>query len=693
MCLDIYAPGHSITIPFFHQQIWFEVGHRTLKVITYCDCFVTNEGKSEIEQLRLHFSRFVSPDDVVVCSGSEIPSMCVSSWYGHFDATAGFDNTHSRVSVRLVFEKADEDEYTGRILKGSFRPEAPLAKGEGLIPVAGQKAERFMQHMEEIDLMVLDFHLETPLEVGDTGWVRFRVETPQERLNKKIINLPQSPLQKEPSHFLARWNLLCPLLLRDEVRRKLGREPYRRWQAEVLSNGLDREGTLTRIDDHRVTLVFPDHVQTSDICSYPYETIIPVVPFRVSTSRGHSALHMMTGSKNNYNRDVVSMAKRILHYLRTIYEKATVEHLVNRFGADQQEAIGLLVDAMIGTGVLVKDDSDSDSGSADPSEQPCFLPVAEHDEHARLLDLRRNYNGRDHPDANHVSGMRELHPFRASFSLCWMAYGSRDKERLRWLDGVAQYLEDSRRLPVPRRAVVVACWEYDNYHSPKQVGEIASRLCETLQTNGQFAVTPVFNPTTSDAIGNVVHKVLLDMDGEGTFLFWFVGHGTLGPSDDHLNLLHKASEDERGLEYSQIHRVFQQHPGVDKIVVLDCCHAAMALKESTPARTFIWPTAEETEGANAKAECGIIRETVGVPAGVQNFSYEASAILGRGDPGNPSEQLTCRDLFGEASKDSPCGYSSSQTHPMHKTPIAINAAHEHITLETVLQKVRLGAVE
>ncbi len=117
--------------------------------------------------------------------------------------------------------------------------------------------------------------------------------------------------------------------------------------------------------------------------------MIPVAPYPIPGAPGNYALHMISGSAINAKRDVVLLARRMLHYLRTVYPKATVEHLVNRFGADQREAIGLLVGAMAATGVLVE--HSPSVGSEGEQDQPCYEAVSEDHEGTRLLDLRQNY--------------------------------------------------------------------------------------------------------------------------------------------------------------------------------------------------------------------------------------------------------------------------------------------------------------
>lgn len=699
MCIDIFAPGRAVTLPFLHEQIWYEVGHNRLHVNRYCDVFVMNEGDSAIEQLRIHISRYVPPQRIVIGSGSSVPSECQSSWYCRFTCTGPYTESHSRVTLTLLFEATNREEHTGRILKGSFQPRSKGAsqghggnpdhgsQGEGLIPVAGTEAGEFMRHMKELDLTVLDFHLDEPLAAGDTGWLRLEIQSPEGSRNDGLIGLPPSPLLRDPHRFVTRRKILCPRMLREKVRSSLECAPYQRWVPEVLVHGLNKPGTLTRIEDHRVTLIVPEDVQASDISTYPHETIVPVAPYPVGTAPRIYAIHMMTGSRINGARDTVLMAKRILEYLRTVYQSgATVEHLVNRFGSDQQEAIGLLVLAMIRTGVLVE--PPEKDASTRGSREPCYAAVRQEFERAKLVDLRRNYADlvRDEPNARYASRIRELHPFSISFTLSWTAYSESQRARLASLGRIAEFVERSRRLEgVPREAVVVVCSKYNEYFSPTELKDIGSRLCRGLGTRGQFVVSPVFNPTTGDAILSEIREVLARMRSTGTFLLWFVGHGVPCPNAKYLHLLHTCSKNGVGVEYSQINHILEEHLAVNKIVVLDCCHSEYATDLPAPANTLVWPTAGRNDMAVLDKECGVIVPGVAPGDKPKNFTFRAAEILCDGDPVNPSEVITYRELFERAAEHAPHTYEGVQHGAIGSFPIGINATHAQRSFEELLQ--------
>ena len=683
MCLDVYAPGHVVTIPFLHQQVWYETRHNELDTTDYCDCFITNESGHPIEQLRLHFSSFVRPSDVTVCSGMEIPSQCRSSWFGQFGTTSNYESSSSRVTVRHIFEEPDTVQYTGRILKGSFCPKDSHSNGVGLIPVAGQRASLFMRHMQELDLMVLDLHLDDPLQDGDAGWLRIRVCKSEGGKDAGITSLPQSPLLREPDRFLTRRRFVCPVLLREKVRRSVEGEPYKRWQSEILVHGLEREGTLTRIEDHRITLVFPKDVETCDIGSSPHETIIPVAPYPISTAPNHYALRIMSGSKINHNCDIVSMAVRILDYMRSVYPKATVEHLVNRFGSDHQEAVGVLIDAMIATQLL--NEVADDSSSLVPDKQPCYAPVSEDAEHVRLIELRRHFTtvSRSHAQAKYAMQMRDMHPFRISFSMAWTAYAHGDLERLQLLRNVMDFLEKPVTLESPRHAVIVACSRYDHHYSPEVVRDIAEALSAELKSKGQFRLLSVLDPNRDEDITNAVYSMLSSMNGRGVFLFWFIGHGARESDSKVLRLLHRESRERLGIRYSVVNDLLKDHPQVKKIIVLDCCHAALALEEQLAENTAIWPTTEVGEDADTQKECGVVVEEGSGEIGnghIVNFTHSARALLSSGDEMSSSGIFTFGHLFEQAAKNSPSRFTMPKSPILDTTPLAVNIARvdEHL---------------
>ncbi len=114
-------------------------------------------------------------------------------------------------------------------------------------------------------------------------------------------------------------------------------------------------------------------------------------------------------------------------------------------------------------------------------------------------------------------------------------------------------------------------------------------------------MTPVGNPTSSDVVVAAANDAIRELAEGDTFLLWFIGHALPGGNRTQLHLLHQASTGDIGLEYSRLNAVLQQHLAVNKVVVLDCCYAEMALDSCAPTipdNTLVWPTAGRNESAN-----------------------------------------------------------------------------------------------
>ena len=681
MCIDVFAVGRVATLQFVHEQIWFDVGHRSIKATEVCDLFIENGSIEDIELIRVQFPHFVDLDDLTILSGTEDVAASEYSWFGTFTYNAF--QTDVTLALRLndpALGSAGE-KHTGQVLSGSVDP------ANTFFPPASGNAGSYLEGMRKLDRMVLDIHLENPIPAGGIGWLRIKVEPKTWPGPRALVDLPTLDFLRSPHRFLARLAILSPSHLREELRDSLRNAPYNAWAGDLIDRGWEAPGTLTRIADHRITLVFPNEVQISNIASVPHHTLIPVAPYSIPGSAAdveYCALHFVTGSNINKNQDVVLMAIRIceyLDYLATLGGSASKEHLVNRFGGSEHEAVGYLIEGMIQTQVIVE----SESQQREPADTGhiCYTGAANKERPGRINALFNRYVFPSPSQADELARLstclRVLHPFCVSFTLSWTAFDEIQLRRVRWISAIIDQFENLGQLePMPRHAVVIGCAEYDYNEQRPQVDLVLTSLCRGLQSRGQFQVHPLANPTSADQMFNLIEEVACRVSNGGILLLWFVGHGAPSYNRQDLHLLHKKSRNDKGLAWRSVVEVFEAHKSIMTFAIVDCCHSGLVRKSALPTNTCVWPTAGENEPASASIGDKVtITGDLEDPGGkVESFSWKVAELLERGDP-TAGDILTFEQVC-EMAQDF-CSYNKGggfcgSARSMGNLPFAINAA-------------------
>lgn len=653
MCVEAFVIGKAITISFLHEQIWFEVGHRHLKVTEVCDWFIHNDDEKDIEMVRIQFPYFIHPDDITTLSGLSDSSSSKYDWFCDFKRVEDFPSL-----VEVGHGVLDDRS----VAYGDGRISAQVLDGRVLLP-ATERVPNYIDSMKSLKAMVVDINLSEPIKRNHTGWLRLKVAPQSWPAPEDIVDRPPLQFLGASHEFLARLTILSPRHLRMVLRKAFRSSQFGSLESDLVRHGWETDGTLTRIVDHRLSLILPRAVGIN-VVSYPQSTVVPIAPYRIHNSQDHFAQHFATGSNFNRSKDVTIMANRICDYIESVMmlKSASLAHLVDRFGGDQHEVIGNFIDEMSRAGVLVCTASEEKTG------QP-YYRVSEKREQA-MLELRKNYSalridhdgrelgnqarnneGGEREDAKRYRQMRDLHPFTISFTLTWSAFSDEQERRMRCLskliDGVTQYNELE---PSPREAVLVCCSNYKHETSHPQLVAIYTALEKQLRSRARFRVRVVHNPDGTDQIEAAVCSALSRLDGAGVFLFWFIGHGYPNYNNTDLHMLHTNSQERVGMTWSRMTDLMQRHPGVAKLAVIDCCHAGIARKIALPDdNTFLWTTAAEYEEASAEV-LGMYDNVAGRRS---NFSSHVAAFLDSGSP-ELEDVLTFEGVFEEVHDQCSC---------------------------------------
>jgi len=643
MCVDLFAVGHPITIPFLHEQIWFDVEYRTIKTEVIVDAFVRNDGDQPIEELRLQLPHFTALDTIEVLSNDSVFTNETAfqnsgyNWIGRFRV----QHPRRRMGLELEFgyEGFDDDPQPddALVLQGSFLP-------NGFLPAAATNSARYQKAMEDMDRSVMVLHLASALPARETGWLRLRIRSLAWPKDSDIIALRGAWFSDLPTKFMCRATALSPTFLREDLLHQMKDPPNNGWHNDVVAHGWKKDGTLTRVDDHRISIVFPKTVDVAHVSNIPEGAFWAAGPEVLRTDHDRCVLLFGTGSKMNKYRDVLTVAQRICDYCHFLTLDATkrelapsIELLVSRFGGTLHEAIGALIDQMVECNILEWVDHHTRTVIAASKDKLA----------SAFLDLRERYT---FPESHRkfMRAFRELHPFRISFTLCWMALNKEQQRQATLLSKlVARLANNSEEGVALRRACIVSSAECKSFQSKvgivpvPQVWDFARQLHHQLQQKTSMVVSHLSNPQSRRLIVEAVRKNLDELGNSGLFLFWYIGHAL--PSKDTERLTLGATVDEV-LEWQELVNLFAEYNAIPKIVVLDCCHAGLGLRQAAGLdNCLVWATT----GANHSAQSGGFIGDEQAGGKYPNFTLLTSWVL---EHHETDTRLTFRDLFSEAQK-------------------------------------------
>jgi hypothetical protein len=630
MCVDLFAPGGSITIAFLHERIYFVVDHDYLIAYECCDAFLKNDGFQDIDCLRIQFPHYIDwstdprkPQQIQI---AEWPiAMEPPSWYGAF-----------RVGPREGIIEHDPEStnpnemkkpYTGIFLQGTLK-----------LPDGIENEEHYLKDMKTIKKTALDYSLEQPIRPGETGFLRLEAK-PKSWPGDTMVPLSEHSPFGGSDEFLARFTIKSPRLLRSDIQVGLGSNS---WLIEpLIRRGWLRAGTLTRIENHRVSLVFPHTVQLSQLTSSTDpRPVFFLEPYPIGPGDddhepriSRFGQTVLTGASLNVDSDIVRMAERIRHYIETLPDQPwrpgavpppgfrqrgpsprSMFDLVSKFGGSKQEYVGTFLRHMVLKGLLTEvtpansethfqdaENPQQDQQSVSKEDARVYVPVTRGWER-NLLKLRALYtldeeSGGDLPEtARYLKGFFDLHPFHLSLTMRWCALSAAQivaRKRLLQLSAsepVSYTFSHPTLAPFPRRALIVICsyCRRKGFDSYPELLDIGRRLAATLTSIGQFQVAILENPTSGDAIIEAIAGELGGLKGKGLFLFWYLGHGAESNSVlGELELYHAASE-YQGLRLRLLVDQLRHDSAITKALILNCCHSGLAMGMNLSPKTFIW---------------------------------------------------------------------------------------------------------
>ncbi|WP_262057554.1 caspase family protein [Streptomyces sp. STR69] len=191
--------------------------------------------------------------------------------------------------------------------------------------------------------------------------------------------------------------------------------------------------------------------------------------------------------------------------------------------------------------------------------------------------------------------------------------------------------------PSAARVLIVGVGDYSHLEPLPAVANNVRRLAELLLDPGLWGLADehcrvLLNPTSEREILEAVHQMA--SEAEGTFLFYFAGHGLPEPPDGlHLALPDASMEHlYRALAYDRLRSlILSVCKALHKVVILDTCFSGRALK-GVMAPTGIADIAG-VDGTFLMTSSAENRRSM-APVGAQYtlFTGELLAVLEQGDP-------------------------------------------------------------
>ncbi len=588
MCIDIFAPGSAVTLEFLHEQVWLSIGeNQRLHAQLVCDAFLCNESEARVDSIRIQFPQYIDIPSIEVLSQPTLLAKhgkLTDDPLNQIAKSVTYDEVAKRIEFDL--EVYDTTLQGQSMKKGSLLHGVP--PGNGLLPVRADK--EYLQLMKSrLNRLIVDLPLTTPLISGETGWLRLR--TPNEEWPKDglQIKLPGSSHLLEATDFLARAKILGARNLRDDLAIQL-RDIDGGIGDLVIDRGWRKQGTRTRVEDHRISIYYPPDIELAHQTSIPSSAVLSLHPAKTQfTTKGEKVpaegaaaedvmlvSHFATGSNINRNRDLVTQAQRIRKHIERQGDKhPELADLVDHFAGDSYEAVDILIEEMCKAEMLLRKGK--------------HVHVNELEQKSGLLTLRRRYTF-PQVSAGRQSLMRahsDMHAFVLPVILRWKRLTEQQQQRERFLTRILDWTEARAGTRSRRRAIVISSGDFEhNGQAPiPELQTFAHDLCEALRDVAKFdPVKSILEPSNGGKILKTLEEELASMERNDLLLLWYVGHGEPIPTNEGDLELITRQQDPNQLRWSAI-RDKLKNAAVDKLVVLDCCYAARA-SSSLPHRTF-----------------------------------------------------------------------------------------------------------
>ena len=440
-CIDIFAPGRLMSVPFLAEQIWLRArGKRILATEVYDFLLRLDDGGSPLHTFYVaspHFCRKKTrgggwKDNVHVISIGDSRTKWGWFYYGQQDV-----REHEQQGERtqhLVLQVPESVELPGRNrirLEGEYLFGAKLRWHPALV---GNDDMVLMQDMKK---SLYEITVQTPLlpRGENQMWFRLIVEP---------VLLDVSETMRGPESSFVDWvfpqvilgaKITCPWYVRKFLADQVGELPDKhpdlpvpiaRLQQTLIANGVGASGTSTRIEEHRLMLAgsgvriglqggtpptlayFGTQYTTAALppFGHDYESH-PEAKWSKVKTRVH---HWAGGSARNGANDLVAVAESFVSEA-SISPKRKEELVYGVTPGNYREGCAL-VDKLVEVGLLRIDDS----------RVIRAVRLSDKDKCDRLCQLRRLYLDADNfesiPEARQV--FTDLHPFTVDFEADWI---------------------------------------------------------------------------------------------------------------------------------------------------------------------------------------------------------------------------------------------------------------------------------
>jgi hypothetical protein len=302
--------------------------------------------------------------------------------------------------------------FSGKILK------AKLSIPEGF-------TDEHITFLADPRIMATIFRLdlgETKLKKGEAGWIRILVQP----YKLSALEVRERQVEGIPIGFEQKLSITCPFLVRFQVHERLGEFKTAEGdksditdilgdvRRRVFHEGLYKEGTTSRIREHRIALISEDAIEITDTHAPAQMSSIGVIPQLERI--GYNTYHWGWGSDRNIERDIMHNARRVIDMLRYNQPRSVVELANNLAPACKHEMFCVfvenmkkhsLVEPIVGKpgilGTKVTREATDPWNDLDPRRlraEYIGKTISEHEEHI----------------INHYS---DLHPFRIDYRLKW----------------------------------------------------------------------------------------------------------------------------------------------------------------------------------------------------------------------------------------------------------------------------------
>ncbi len=440
MCIDLYAPGQCIDIPFLYEHIYLSVGegarppeeqlHVTevydvllhnppgneplteLFVLFPHDC--TEKTRDGTDALRIEAPQ-VAPELSTNFPKYEWPFLGPPKWVG--TRRSEVERTYAADPIMGSDALEETESGVALIVKVGFPKR--LRDQTGAIETLFSRNKTFVQ---------LKFEGGVKLEGGQKGWLRLIVK-PREWDAPKVRLRQTGDGRVECTQWL---NVCCPIIIRDRLNQLLdsavsagskdSESSVTRAEVHriVLSEGCYSEGTSTRIKDHRIAIAAQPEI---DIDNPVFGRSAHFHGVQQLDDRGEIALLWGTGSSKNSEADLVHNAQRVQDRLEAYNGSDRERELVRDLAlSGKNEAFSLLVEKMRQVELL-----DGQGDFVSLPNDPSGIPNA-------LVRLRQLYASREGIDDNQLRLMQDfmdLHPFSIHFRAGWRELESRFAEEAR----------------------------------------------------------------------------------------------------------------------------------------------------------------------------------------------------------------------------------------------------------------------